>query len=174
METVNQRSMWIAPSRYKQKRYWTVDDWKTLNFTTEDDWKTAIEIFEDRINYRYLNAIQTLQDQDNHNYANYAQRCFGFPMMGLACLLIETLAQFMKALGKVHGDKTEIFMLLSLQKNRFVLRNISTLKPKLSFFTTLSDAGSYIKPIPKTTPQFGFLMNLSQTRSLNLQLMAED
>lgn len=92
------RPMWIAPSRHPENRYWTVDDWKAISFTSEEGWRTAIEIFEDRIKYRYLDAIDVLQASDDEHYKLYKQRRFGFSMMALDCLLIETLAQFRNGL----------------------------------------------------------------------------
>ena len=81
--------MWIAPSRHAEIGNWTDAHWKKLTFSSEDDWDTAIEIFEDRIKYRYLDAIQVLQDDDTEHYCTHEQRRFGFAMMALACLLAD-------------------------------------------------------------------------------------
>lgn len=92
------RPMWIAPCRSPNKHYWTVEDWKALDLENEGGWETAVEIFEDRIRYRYLDAIDELQRSDNGYYSLHAQRRFGFSMMALDCLLLETLAQFYEGL----------------------------------------------------------------------------
>lgn len=69
-----ERPMVIAPSRHPEIRYWTVEHWKALKLKSEDDWTTAIEIFEDRIKYRYLDAVHALQKDDNAHYRQYKQR----------------------------------------------------------------------------------------------------
>ncbi len=110
--------MWIAPSRHPDIRYWTVEHWQALTFTVETDWQTAIEIFEDRINYRYLDAIEELQVSDDEFYRKHRQRRFGFSMMALDCLLIETLAQFQEGLK----DSDEAKTLLGLDNSEFYIR----------------------------------------------------
>lgn len=60
--------MWITPSRHPEICNWTSDHWAQLDLATEAGWKTAIEIFEDRIQYRYLDAVQTLKAEDDAYY----------------------------------------------------------------------------------------------------------
>lgn len=73
----------IAPSRHGS--HWTIEDWKSINFSVEVDWQTAINIFEDRIRSRFLNIINQAQPS----------LVSGFAVMALDCLLIETLQQFL-------------------------------------------------------------------------------
>lgn len=120
--TTSSRPMWIAPSRYPDIRYWTVDHWKALTFTTEGDWKAAIEIFEDRIQYRYLDAIEVMQENDNQHYRQHKQRRFGFAMMALDCLLIETLAQFYTGVPESPKKENRKFYIAFLSNKSFVLK----------------------------------------------------
>jgi len=113
------RSMWIAPCRIPDKRYWTVEDWKALDLENDGDWKTAVEIFEDRIQYRYLDAIKELQRSDDEFYKQHHQRRFGFSMMALDCLIIETLAQFYEGFKDSEEAKHQP---ISLNNSQFYTR----------------------------------------------------
>ncbi len=75
-------SLRIAPKG--NGKHWTVDDYRELDFSKEFSWQTAIKIFEDRINGRFIEIIDRIQEME------YA----GFTVMALNCLLIETLQQF--------------------------------------------------------------------------------
>jgi len=131
------RPMWIAPCRYPEKRYWTAEDWKALDLENEGDWQTAVEIFEDRIRYRYLDAIEELQRSDNAFYNLRAQRRFGFSMMALDCLLIETLAQFYKGIPESPRKKNRDFYKDFLFKDSFVMKKYfdQTLKAEVFYDT---------------------------------------
>ncbi|MBO4983725.1 MAG: hypothetical protein J6D23_06655 [Clostridia bacterium] len=50
-----------------------------------DAWQKAIEIFDDRINGRFISQVRLLKQNVKDN---------GFSMTAIICLLIETLAQF--------------------------------------------------------------------------------
>jgi hypothetical protein len=87
--------MKIAP---KQKEgYWKVCDWQEAHDKAK--WPTMIQIFEDRINHRYLDAVEILRKTDTDNSAPR----FGFAIMALDSLLIETLAQFYKGKRRSPG-----------------------------------------------------------------------
>jgi hypothetical protein len=138
-----QSPMWIAPSRNPDIRYWTVDHWKALTFTREEDWNTAIEIFEDRINYRYLDAIDALQKNDDVHYWKKRQRRFGFSMMALDCLLIETLAQFyggwkdsLEAQWALKLDNKDFYKIFLTQES-FVLKSVFDETKALAFYRTI-------------------------------------
>jgi len=136
--------MWIAPSRHPEIRNWEDTHWKALTFSSEHDWDTAIEIFEDRIQYRYLDAIQVLQDDDNRHYRLHKQRRFGFAMMALDCLLIETLAQFYDGLKdsdearrpplKLNNTK---FYIRFLKEKSFVLKSVFGDDEAAAFYNTI-------------------------------------
>ena len=84
----------IAPSRDGGK--WTVQDWQDIPFANEKDWDKAVMIFEDRINFRYMNVIRTIDSSSNFS---------GFSVMALSCMLIETLAQFYEGLDSSNDAK---------------------------------------------------------------------
>jgi len=88
-----QEPLRIAPSR--RRGYWTVEDWKALDFSAEEGWQTAIDIFEDRIRGRFLDIVEAVQ---NYEFS-------GFAIMALDCLLIETLQQFYE--GKLKTPKNQ-------------------------------------------------------------------
>jgi hypothetical protein len=71
----------LAPSRYGGD--WTVGQYKAIDFNTEEGWQKAIDIFEDRIRSRYLNIVDSIENLPDS----------GFAVMGLDCLLVETLQQ---------------------------------------------------------------------------------
>ena len=134
MEDVTSRSMWIAPSRYPDIRYWTVEHWKALTFASEADWQIAIEIFEDRINYRYLDAVKQLQESDDRYYVEHRQRRFGFSMMALDCLLIETLAQFYNGLPESPSRENSSFYISFLWQGSFILKSAFDNESKAKLF----------------------------------------
>ena len=97
--------MKIAPSRFGGN--WTEYDWQMAK--DQEDWSRMILIFKDRINYRYLAAVQSLLNSDE----KYSSPRLGFTIVALDCLLIETLNQFyrdkketIKARGKFQYVKT--------------------------------------------------------------------
>ena len=63
-------------------------DFTRLNLQPEisyENWNQAVNIFNDRINGRFINPINTLRDQASEN---------GFAIMAIDCLLIDTFYQF--------------------------------------------------------------------------------
>lgn len=116
-------NMRIAPK--KGYGYWTVMDWSSLNlgkgddFGNEKDWETAIQIFEDRIKGRFIDAIEILKNEDNHSKT----RRFGFAIMSLICLLIETLAQFYEGEPSSQGISRGIYTNF-LSFKSLVLKNL--------------------------------------------------
>jgi len=103
-----------------------------------------MEVFEDRIKYRYLDAIQVLQDDDTEHYFAHKQRRFGFAMMALACLLIETLAQFYDGLrdsDEAHRPPLDLnntkFYVRFLTKRSFVLKSAFDDRKALAFYRTI-------------------------------------
>lgn len=81
---------------YVSVRY-TKKDYQKLRLTLNSDDITlekAIKIFIDRIEGRFFEQIRTLSNDYNQN---------GFSIMALACLLIETFAQFIKGLDDTRG-----------------------------------------------------------------------
>lgn len=77
---------------------YTKDDFLDLRLrlNSDENWDTAIEIFQDRIQGRYLNVIDELISRDELMRD-------GFIIMALNCLLIETLLQFKNGWDETEG-----------------------------------------------------------------------
>lgn len=72
---------------------YTLSDYKRLEFninSSRDIWKTAIDIFISRIKGRYFDAIDKLSDNGNIE----EMQKYGFSIMTIECLLIDTLVKF--------------------------------------------------------------------------------
>lgn len=116
--------------------YWSVQDWQDAH--DDNNWHTMYLIFRDRLNYRYFSAIQGLIDAD----ARQPTRRFGFSIMALDCLLIETLAQFYLGLKTSDDARCENHHKLSnsdfyvnfLRWNSFKLRTIFDTERKAKLF----------------------------------------
>lgn len=91
---IEQEDLRIAPSR--NGGHWTIEDWKSLDFDTEQDWQTAIDIFEDRIRYRFLKVVDAIEQSEGA----------GFAVMALDCLLIETLQQFYEGVAQTPQSES--------------------------------------------------------------------
>ena len=135
--------MWIAPSRDSEILNWTDEHWKVLTFASEHDWDVAVAIFEDRIKYRYLDAIEVLQKDDTAHYWEHKQRRFGFAMLALDCLLIETLAQFYSGLKSsdearetLRLNNTEFYVKFLIEKS-FILKSAFDKPAALAFYRTI-------------------------------------
>lgn len=117
------RNMWIAPR--KGCGYWVVCDWKRLSLDSADssDWETAIQIFEDRINFRFLEAIETLKESDDKHYKTNGQRRYGFAATALMALLIETLAQFYDGVKESPSRDNKNFYVEFLTSKSLILKD---------------------------------------------------
>lgn len=127
-------SMRIAPKG--GGGYWTVKDWESLdlgqddNFGQSTDWDTAIQIFEDRIKFRFIEAIETLKREDDKN----KPRRFGFAATSLISLLIETLAQFYA--GKCDESKANDYINF-MACNSLVLKRYFSMNDAERFYKTI-------------------------------------
>lgn len=78
-------------------------DYLSLNLKADagmDTWRKAIEIFDDRINGRFISQVKLLKQNVKDN---------GFSMTAIICLLIETLAQFEKGINDSTGCSKQIY-----------------------------------------------------------------
>lgn len=80
--------------------------WVKLDLLAKDspDWKTAVDIFEDRIEGRFLKQIEILADNKDRNIREFS----GFAIMALDCLLIETLQQFCRGSKRTGKDQDDV------------------------------------------------------------------
>jgi len=130
--------MWVAPKR--EGGYWTASEWIKLTSDEKwadspNNWKTAIQIFEDRINFRFLQAIETLKKSDDAHYKKFKQRRFGFAATALMALLIETLAQFYAGVEESDGSKRTYVDFLSNES--FVFKNYFKTTTATVFYDTI-------------------------------------
>ena len=88
--------MFIAPG-------YTVADWKKLDLDSgnSSDWCEAIKILDARITGRYLDPVDKLIEYEEP--IDPEKRRFGFTILAIDCLLIETLQAFRD--GKTTGTK---------------------------------------------------------------------
>jgi len=71
-------------------------DWKKLDLDKPDEWQRAVSIFEQRISGRFTDAIDFLIADDEPRSAS--DRRWGFAVLALDCLLVETLEAFRQGL----------------------------------------------------------------------------
>jgi hypothetical protein len=94
--------MQIAPN-------FTSADWRKLDLATPEspDWSMAIDAFEQRLQMRFFDPIECLRvaEQDKRP----TERRFGFAVLALDCMLLETLASFRDGLEDTIGRSKEIF-----------------------------------------------------------------
>ncbi len=84
----------------------------------ESDWEKAIDIFLDRINGRYFNAIKLLLDKTRRFQGNSTD--YSFSAMALMCLMIETLHQFYNGLDETEPRRhREAFVNFLTRSNNF-------------------------------------------------------
>lgn len=94
--------MEIAPGVSAQR-------WISLQLDAPDstDWPVAISIFRARITQRYLKPIDRLVAAERNRPA--AKRRFGFAVLALDCLLVETLGAFADGLTDTDGCSKAVF-----------------------------------------------------------------
>lgn len=107
-ESVENGPMRLAPKSFRTTiggprlqfsgSHWDEEDWKRISADREGNWQEAVDLFEDRICGRFLDAVEVLEKNDLVRFTA------GFSIMALDCLLIETLQQFKE--GKQRTDNT--------------------------------------------------------------------
>jgi hypothetical protein len=87
-----------------------IDDYIKIKLNANSDegsWSLAIDIFQERINGRYINLIEKLIEESRNKeeiFVNYS-----FSIMALNCLLIETLLQFYEGTDKTKGENNKAY-----------------------------------------------------------------
>jgi hypothetical protein len=83
-------------------------DWTNLNLSSPDspDWPLAISVFERRIRERFVEAAEFLIADDEKRPA--VERRFGFAILTVNCLLIETLEAFRRGLTDTRSRSKEL------------------------------------------------------------------
>lgn len=78
-----------------------------LDDETSSDWVTAVTIFDARIRERYINPVDFLIAAETEKRA--VDRRFGFAVLAIDCLLVETLGAFLEGLENTEGDSKATF-----------------------------------------------------------------
>ncbi|HEU4689037.1 MAG TPA: hypothetical protein VFS23_11775 [Vicinamibacterales bacterium] len=84
-------------------------EWKALRLDdhASPDWARAVEILEGRIHERYIEPIDHLIAAEEGRPAN--ERRFGFTVLAVDCLLIETLGAFLDGLEDTENKSKATF-----------------------------------------------------------------
>jgi hypothetical protein len=84
-------------------------DWQSLKLDDPNspDWTKAISIFESRISGRFIEPVDHLIAADEAKVST--ERRFGFAVMAIDCLLVETLGAFLAGLENTKGKSEETF-----------------------------------------------------------------
>lgn len=85
-------------------------EWKRLDLASNEnkDWQRAIHIFRSRITGRYLEAADLLVEIDQKRLPR--QRRFGFAVLAIDCLLVETLQAFIEGRTDTKNHSEEMFV----------------------------------------------------------------
>ena len=97
----------------------TDEDYKRLNLENNqsNDWNRVIDIFKTRITSRYLEPVDLLIKKDNDRIAK--DRRYGFTILAIDCLLIETLQSFREGLTDTNGKSKDMFVNFLTQRESF-------------------------------------------------------
>jgi hypothetical protein len=89
----------------------SVGDWENLDLSDKKfspAWEEAVGIFEKRIQGRFLEPIRKLLESEAD--VPPKDRKYGFAIMAILCLLIESLQSFMEGKGHTQGISKEVFV----------------------------------------------------------------
>jgi cation transport regulator ChaC len=89
--------------------HFTCDDWTDMAFSKEEEWQKAIDIFEDRIDGRFMKIIGRIEGYEFS----------GFAVLALDSLLIETLQQFRDGVPKTPNGKSQDYFVSFLTETSF-------------------------------------------------------
>ncbi len=94
-------------------------DYKNLDLTvyTNKDWDLAIQWLDKRLTERYLDAINVLMKSEDSEPI-YRHR-FGFTILAIDCLLIETLQSFYEGITDSTGKSNQLFTRFLLDRTEF-------------------------------------------------------
>lgn len=97
------------------------EDYKKLDLKLEssrEDWKKAVDILDDRIYGRYLRPIENMIKGFNEYNGEEIFINYGFSIMAINCLLIETLLQFKEGINEVPIGQNKTKYIEFLTNNR--------------------------------------------------------
>ena len=92
-------------------------DWKQLDFNAPGAWERAVDIFERRIRGRFTEAVDFLIADDEPR--NATERRWGFAILTIDCLLVETLEAFRQGLTDTRGKSKDLCVVFLSQRQAF-------------------------------------------------------
>ena len=97
----------------------TSDEWHSLKLdeNNEDDWQKAIDVLKNRIYERYLEPIEVLISAENS--INPENKKFGFTILAIDLLLMETLQAFKEGQVNTSDGSKKIFKNFLKQSSYF-------------------------------------------------------
>ena len=103
--------MKIAPN-------FTSDQWRKLDLEkSEDDWQTAIGVLDNRLQSRYIEPVELLIESEKD--LNASDKKFGFTILAIDLLLMETIQAFKEGLETTDGKSKLVFMRFLEKSPRF-------------------------------------------------------
>jgi hypothetical protein len=81
------------------------------------DWNRAVEILASRIRDRYLDPVDFLIASEEAKVGS--QRRFGFTVLALDCLVVETLEAFIEGLEDTDGQSKKVFRTFLRTRKQF-------------------------------------------------------
>lgn len=88
----------------------TAEQWFALRLDegNEEHWQKAVDVLKDRLESRYIQPIEILLQAEEQIPAK--QRKFGFTILAIDLLLMETLQAFKEGLTDTSGKSKAVFM----------------------------------------------------------------
>lgn len=110
----------------------TAEDYNKLNLTKHinPDWQTAFKYLDSRLTERYIDPVEVLITSEKDISAS--QKRFGFTIMAIDCLLVETIQSFYEGVTNSHGQSQQLFKNFLTQRQNFK-----------DFFKTQAEAGDF-------------------------------
>ena len=96
---------------------YTDEDWRKLNFDDESSWQKAIDMLEARISERYFSPVDLLIKAEQN--LHFSQRKFGFAIVAIDCLLVETFESFIEGIENSDGQSRKLFVRFLTTRPRF-------------------------------------------------------
>ena len=97
----------------------TDEEYKKLNLDDNNspNWEIAVKMFKFRISSQYLEAVDLLVK--DYNNRNAKERRYGFSILAIDCLLIETLQSFREGLTDSKGKLKNMFVNFLMRRQNF-------------------------------------------------------
>lgn len=88
---------------------YTDDDWRNLDLDNhESDWQKGVNMLEARIRERYFEPVNVLLEFEEKKPVH--ERSFGFTILAIDCLLVETFQSFIEGIGNSERNSKKVFV----------------------------------------------------------------